>query len=428
MEGQQSLKYTESKDFKTEQNSEDRIETITNDLTKKYNNGTINEYLEYLNSLNLEELPNELLENELDRLTDMLEFFVDEVYIIDDDSIKKFFWRLFIEILSIINLFVSSNLFWGAKVLLPIVLVINSCSFISIIGKILKEERIFKEGKHDNISKIQSNISKLKNVLALKKSLNSITNSKKDAEEKVKSHINEIGKNELIARITEIESKILLLPKEEEKDFQEKLQEALESYKEDLRSFEASGITLVLKNKLTCLKELNEKLNSLDSELNNRNMFVSEEQFMSQLEVDVTKYIEEIPDASNKASNILLLMQNLGSSLETTEDILKGIKIKDAFAKCFWETIKCANDDEIESILKYLRPEFWDRIILKGEKKLDELEQTTEVIGRRTILFQYKSSPDYSAEKYLKELIYYVKYFQTKNKTRNRTITTFVHM
>lgn len=387
-------------------------------------------YFRFLESLNLEELPQEVLEEQLNRLK-VLKKQNNNILnssIITED-LKKFSIGFALAI--IICFAMTFNNFSGSFALDVLRKTLEKLSsFVFILASISNGWYIYKLVKdYKNYSREKNRINvfieelqlRIKEVISSKQELNR-AKEKEEYPNKSEELVKQIGEKEIRDRITDIEGRILLLPKEREKTFQSKLQKALAEYKDNSRVPSEGGISLILKSKLACLNDLNSELDQIESSLDNT-LFVNEEEFFMRLKLDTENFINFTSCPEFNYGNIITLMQKLDGLLACSEDLIKQIEIQNSFAICFWASIKVLPEQDIEHLLDFLKPEFLDKIILEGERELDNLEQTIDVIGTRAILFNMKNGDNYNKNEYLKELVFYIKEYTTKYKTRTRVVT-----
>lgn len=390
-------------------------------------------YIHYLRSLNLKELSESVLEEQLIRLNTIQK---QKNSILNSRPIVKDLKKLFIGFIAVIissyvmfciNISGSYTLDILNKILKILSRVIRGIASFANgwnIYEIIKDCRIYSEEKNRINNLIEELQVRINEELSSRQDLNRLKErEEKSSQEKAEELVKQIGEQELGDRITEIERRILLLPKEQERAFQNRLQEALAEYRNMSRVFSEGGISLILKSKLQCLNDLNGELDKIESDLKGT-LFVNEEELFNSLKINTEDFINSTRYPEFACGNIMLLMQKLGELLECSKDLLRQIEIQNSFAVCFWASIKVLSDSDIDFLIKFLRPIFIDRVILEGESELDNLEQTVSVIGSRAMLLNMKNSENYNKREYLKELIFYVKEYDTKNKTRARAIPT----
>lgn len=410
--------YETLKDNTEKASQEKTIEEISSNLDKKFIVSKISGYIKYLNTLNLSELPEELLSIQAERLELIIDLKENEKFQLSKYKISSCIFYFLIDLLLILFSIFSNTMV--EFVISNIIAAFSSYSFGKSLAKIIREYKSFKKNRNVIIEDAKKSLNKINSVLDLKHKLSSINNLEQSVNRGVEL-VNQIGEQDIASRIAKIESDILLLPKEEEKEYQERLSKALAKYKEDLPMPEVGGIALQLNSKLVCLNNLNQTLNTIESELKNRTLFINEEEFYKQLALDTTKFIESTSSEGFNASMLMSLNQKLAELLNNA-DLMKHIAIEESFAKCFWASIDYLSEEELDNVLTWLRPVFHNRIILEGERILDNLDQTIDVMGSRSMLLNYKNSENYNFKKYIQELIYYLKLYKSKNKTRIREI------
>lgn len=410
---------------------EQEISEILSIYYVHYKNYPENKYIDYLASLNLEELPKEVLEEQLPRLDIIIKR---NNNILNSRSVVRDIKKLLAGLtVAMVTSFVLSYANFSGSYTLDILnktlkilsgVVRGLANFANgwNICEIIKDCRNYSEEKN-RVSNLANRLNrKINKAISSKQELNSV-NEREQSQVKAEELVKQIGEQELRDKITKIEGRILLLPKEQERDFQNRLQEALTEYRNMSRVFSGGGISLILKSKLQCLNDLNGELDKIESDLKGT-LFVNEEELFNSLKINTEDFINSTRYPEFACGNIMVLMQKLGGLLECSEDLLRQIEIQNSFAVCFWASIKVLTDSDIDFLIKFLRPIFIDRVILEGESELDNLEQTVSVIGSRAMLLNMKNSENYNKREYLKELIFYVKEYGSKNKTRTREIPT----
>lgn len=416
------LNYETLKDNTEKASQEKTIEEISSNLDKKFIVSKISGYIKYLNTLNLSELPEELLSIQAERLELIIDLKENEKFQLPKSKIIDCLFWLGMILFSFRNIAVCiiNNETLIAYILSLLGVILNGYLLGKRSSSILKEYKSFKKSRNAIIEDAKKSLNKINSILDLKYKLSSINYLEQSVNRGVEL-VNQIGEQDIASRIAEIESDILLLPKEEEKEYQDRLSKALAKYKEDLPMPEVGGIALQLNSKLVCLNNLNQTLNTIESELKNRTLFINEEEFYKQLALDTTKFIESTSSEDFNASELMSLNQKL-AELINNADLMKQIAIEESFAKCFWASIDYLSKEELDNVLTWLRPVFHNRIILEGERILDNLDQTIDVMGSRSMLLNYKNSENYNFKKYIQELIYYLKLYKNKNKARIREI------
>ncbi len=193
----------------------------------------------------------------------------------------------------------------------------------------------------------------------------------------------DLTNEEIITLISNIESMILLLPKEEEHEYFALLQNALEKYGTSLHNYQYKETTSSFDHdfKSLCIRELKEDLNNIITQINNRTLFISEEEYLSKYNHLITSFLDNIASSSDKVSMLLKLMHTL--PLPNDGHIKNILKVRDDFAKCFWQTIKYCSKSEQKEIISEITPEYLPRVIIYGEYLLDNLDQTIEILNIR---------------------------------------------
>lgn len=371
------------------------------------------DYLNYINSLNLEKLPEDLLESMLKRIGEIIEERETAKYKFPKNKIAKIIVFLVFLLISLGNFSfsIANNLGVICNLFCAIPIFANSAMLISNLKSIYRDYMNFKE--NDNVKEAKRIKETLEDILFQREKLKN--KELESSENKTIEFVKQIGEEDLRVRITEIEGKILLLPKEQEKSLQNRLQKALATYKENTKTLSAGGISLILKSKLDYLQELNKELDDIEATTQNNALFISEECFLKSLEDNTREYLATIGEKENKDGVIMNLMVNLGELLKCQTDITKQIAIQESFAVCFWKTMEYLDSNEIILCLNWIRPVFFGGIILEGERYLDNLEQSIDVLGARSTLFNYKRCESYKERDYVKKLVFTVKRFMPKN-------------
>lgn len=420
---------TINQDTKADLNNQEKlskpsIDEITEKLNELSNEYNIEKYFSYLRTLNFQDLPQDFSEQQLDKIDTIIAEYLKNI--ITTSGLKSYVKKgILLLIISLIGSFSTfffsfSPLFYE---LINIITFLTNFLLVNNIYNLIKEYKFYRKEKN----RINVEGTELKRIIIDAINLNNSISISKEIEkskEKALELVNHIGEKELAERITDIERRILLLPNEEEKKFQERLQNALAKFKKDVntKTPNVGGITLILKSRLDCLKELNHSLDEIESDLENRALFIKKEQFIEQLDIEVKSYLNNIGHEEYKTNRIMNLMILLGNILESSDDIVEQIEIQEQFALCFWETMKYIDYKEQGVVLNFLRPVFWDRIILFGEKTLDNLEQNLEVLGIRSELLNFKNSAYYNKRKYLEKLIYYVNALTEKYNSNDKSV------
>ncbi|MCM1053418.1 MAG: hypothetical protein NC483_05545 [Ruminococcus sp.] len=231
--------------------------------------------------------------------------------------------------------------------------------------------------------------------------------------------------NDLLSRISAIESKILLLPNEEEASFHKRLHEALRLYQEELKKFKNDiGTELYLSDKPVYVYTLERTLDKIERDLDNKPLFINEDDFNKELDRKTNVYLENISSVSE--SEKWQVLSELRNSLLPlfSDDIIRNLSVADAFAKCFWETVKQCGRYGYDLTVGLSTTSFIDRVIIEGERILDNLEQTIDVVSARNKLYQMKNSDNYDKEEYLRQLVQTLNELGFNNNlTRRRKVT-----
>lgn len=402
------------------------ITEIRDKLNSYYESNNYKGYLDYLNSLPINDLPQDFLEYESDRLNGIFNFNLKNKFQFKlKDHLKNFFIPFTLLFMSIINFFNNYN-----RVLLTI---INGYLIVDFSYRIASITRSYFKEKKEFYARISDETHQtIKIMETITQALNNTKNHQETPLEEPQKNISkgmikEIGKQELSDRIAYIRSLITTLPNQEEPEYLERLEKAIEEYNraEDL-DFK-STISLELNNKLHYLYSINKELDSIEKDIEQRkNLFVTNEEFKKILATSITNYLGNIASSSDKVQAFINI-QNLLVGLESN-NIMRNIEISHAYAECFWETIKVCDEDESQAIINMsniISEMFKDSIITRGEYELDRLEQTLEVLSARTSLLRLKESINDNDEQYTKKehIRYMVLYIRKFNKSKQEIRT-----
>lgn len=399
---------------------------LDNYLDNYHTSHNFKQYLDYLNSLPINDLPQNFLEYELERLYALSIITMEEAFKFSfKDKLKGFFIPFALLSMSIFNFFNNYN-----KVLLTIIngyLIVDfSYRIVSIVSSYFKEKKEFNARILDEYQQTMELIRLIEESLKNTKNANK-TSLEEPQKAQSKELVSEIGQQKLSDRIAYIRSLITTLPNNKEKEYLERLEKAVEEYNrsEDLDS--QSTISLQLNNKLHYLYTINKELDSIEKAIEQgKDLFVTNEEFRNILATSVTSYLGNIANSSDKVQAFINI-QNTLVGLES-DNTMRNLEVSHAYAECFWETIKMCDEDDSQTIISIsaIMPEiFIDGLITRGEYELDSLEQTLEVLSARTSLLKLKEDitdgkGSYSKKEHLRYMISYVREF-IKSKGQNRT-------
>lgn len=291
-----------------------------------------------------------------------------------------------------------------------------------------EEKRNTDNNWHYNRKLIGSKIGEINKVIkGRSKKRNNVENtepSKSNAhQEFIKAQVKAIGDEDLHDIINRIRSTILLLPNDEEGIYLARLEAAQSTYNRHMDELETrdkdSEITLLLGDKLSYLEQFKTELSKIAQEINLKNLFISSENFNSEIARSINEFLENIKNFQDKDIALLELMNMLANTIKS-DDLTQTLNITENFAICFWETIFLCNESEQENILAHLNPIFISAIVLRGEQKLDDMEQTLEVISIRQTLYQMKNSNNSNIKTYLRALVKYIESLEKKSPGRFR--------
>lgn len=404
------------------------ITEITEKLNSYYNQENYSEYLNYLNRLPINDLPENFLEYGLDKLNALLVINFEKKFKFQfGEHLKGFFIPFALLFMSISNFFHNYN-----RVLLTIIngycIVDFSIRTINAITSYFKEKKEFNARASDINHHIMVLIETINEALNNSRHLENDSQNEESKNSSISKMVAEIGSQSLDDKITHIRSLIATLPIKEEKDYLERLEKAIKAYNvsEDLDS--KSTISLQLNNQPYYLYAINKELDNIEKEIKERkNLFVTNEEFKNILAISVTNYLASLATSSDLIQS-LINIQNILVGLES-DNSMRNIAVSNAYAECFWETIKmCNNEDDVSTIIEIMFEKFMDAVILRGEYELDSIEQTLEVISERTYLLNLKgeitdNDGEFTPKMYLEYMISVIKRFiKPKNINRIREL------
>ena len=213
-----------------------------------------------------------------------------------------------------------------------------------------------------------------------------------------------LGNAEIEELINNLRSKILLLPDTKEHIYLERVQKALSVYMEGEKNMETmSNLNMKMQYKLEVNREIKKTLEEIDKDIDLKELFVNKEDYKETIDKVFNSYLVNMYGLSDEDKVATLSqMMHLINNVLNGGDLSNELYLKNRFAECFWETYYNLGVNSKAILMDLLLPTFKSSVILFGEKILNNMEQTLEVISMRSYLNNLREKGN--LEGYLRKL------------------------